>query len=291
MSEFTDDELAGLSEEERKAIEEENVPGDEPAGDEPADEEPGEETPAGEEMSADGDAPAGEETGSVEGPEGEPDRPAASTTQPPLPFVQFLDVKADADLQAKLEELNKQLEEGDIDLVEYTRLRDPIILQQVEARLAEKFNQQSAEQLWKYEQRIFFGQNRQYREDPAMNGALQAVFKSLDTQENAHKTGLELLNEAKDLVEASLAKRYGAVGKQESNPAPEKSEAQPPKDKKPAIEKAELPRTLANVPPADTNDTGRNEFSHLDKLTGVEYEKAVARLTPDQQARDLAMEG
>jgi hypothetical protein len=51
-----------------------------------------------------------------------------------------------------------------------------------------------------------------------------------------------------------------------------------------------IPPTLGGLPaaaPATGGDGG--EFAHLDKLSGIEYERAIARMTPDQRDRWSSM--
>jgi hypothetical protein len=107
------------------------------------------------------------------------------------------------------------------------------------------------------------------------------VFKQLDTEENAGKTGYELLLEAKELCQ----KRFRDMT--EGGSAPKLREDPTPKPKAPARESVQLPKTLADSIPADENPTNQDEFAHLDKMEGLEYEMALARLTPDQERRYL----
>jgi len=46
-----------------------------------------------------------------------------------------------------------------------------------------------------------------------------------------------------------------------------------------------LPKNLGDVPAAGSTDAGTDEFAHIDKLTGDDYEEAVASLNPKQYAR------
>jgi|GEM_PF-2710255 len=278
--EFTEAELALMTEEERNAVLESGHEDRKAVSDQ-------EEVDDGEKEEGRGEkeAEGREEVG------GEAETPAGRQSHGA--FVPFLQMGGGEDeIQAKLDELDKQLYEGDIDIIQYTKERDPLIQQRTESRMAAKFNEQSAEQLWKYEQNLFFSSNPEYRDDPVLNGALQRVFRSLDTQENAGKTGLELLTEAHRQVEASLAARYGGSGIKSPGAEQQKQEAQQqkqslPKHDKSARDRVVLPRTLSDVPVAEANDTGQSEFEHLDNLSGIEFEKALSRLTPDQQDRYL----
>jgi hypothetical protein len=48
---------------------------------------------------------------------------------------------------------------------------------------------------------------------------------------------------------------------------------------------SKIPPSLAKVPPAADPVIGADEFSHLNGLKGVDYERALARMTPDQLER------
>jgi len=68
--------------------------------------------------------------------------------------------------------------------------------------------------------------------------------------------------------------------------APAAAPTAPPVRKPAAADRSALPPTLAGVPAAADASVG-NEFAHLDGLEGTALEKALARMTPDQQERYL----
>ena len=68
--------------------------------------------------------------------------------------------------------------------------------------------------------------------------------------------------------------------------APAAAPAAPSARKPAAADRSALPPTLAGVPAAADASVG-NEFAHLDGLEGTALEKALARMTPDQQERYL----
>lgn len=291
MGEFTAEELAGLSEEERQAI----LQGEEAeegngVDNEDTDADHGEQAPVDTPGEAEGSEDPATPGETPEGDNKEKEQQVADSApksedgqirQPP-PFVPTYQVDAEQwdGIQRKLAELDQQLEEGDIDIVEYTRQRDPLIRQQTQIELAQQFNAQQAEQLWKHEQSMFFSQNQEYRTDPVLNGALRSVFKQLDTEENAGKSGYELLLEAKQLVETRIG---GAAAR----PQGETKSESLPRNRAPARGSTQLPKTLVNTIPADVNSTNQDEFAHLDMLEGLDYERALAKLTPDQERRYL----
>lgn len=68
--------------------------------------------------------------------------------------------------------------------------------------------------------------------------------------------------------------------------APAAAPTAPPVRKPAAADRSALPPTLAGVPAAADASVG-SEFAHLDGLEGTALEKALARMTPDQQERYL----
>ena len=221
-------------------------------------------------------APAGEDD-KAKTPGAEP--AAAPTERAPFVPIFKSDAKID-EINTQLADLDKKLTEGELDIVEYNNKRDALIEARTEARMTAKFNAQSAEQLWQHEQRIFFEENAPYRSDPVLNGALANVFRQLEGQEeNRAKSGLQLLNEAKAEVEKRLS-AFGGKGAETGKEGADKSTRS-------ALDKAEIPKTLGSIPAADASETGQDEFAYLDKLEGIEYEKALSKLTKDQEQRYL----
>ena len=89
------------------------------------------------------------------------------------------------------------------------------------------------------------------------------------------------------LAEATeyLLRRHGKTPVPAPAPAPAVATAKPARQPKP-VDRSTFPPTLANVPTAaDASIT--SEFAHLDGLEGSSLERALARLTPDQQERYL----
>lgn len=84
------------------------------------------------------------------------------------------------------------------------------------------------------------------------------------------------LQEAQDY----MLRRHGKA------PAAAPAAAQSTARKPAPPDRSQFPPTLANVPAA-ADATIVNEFAHLEKLEGSALERALARLTPDQQERYL----
>lgn len=89
-------------------------------------------------------------------------------------------------------------------------------------------------------------------------------------------------------AQALMLRRFGKASAPAAAPgaAPAAAPAAPPVRKPAAADRSALPPTLAGVPAAADASVG-SEFAHLDGLEGTALEKALARMTPDQQERYL----
>lgn len=184
-----------------------------------------------------------------------------------------------AELAAQKMELRRQMNEGDIDLDAYEELKDAIVQQEmglreqkIKADISAEQNEQSSKARWEWDQERFFeaDANAIYK-DKYLLAAFDAAVRDLGGDEaNASRKGDWFLKEADKLVRA----RFNA-------PAP----ATPKHDgRKPDL--SMVPKTLAHLPAADIPQTGDvGEFDHIDRLNGLEYEKAVARLSEAERER------
>ncbi|NTV43687.1 MAG: hypothetical protein HGA63_10355 [Syntrophobacteraceae bacterium] len=276
---FTPEEWATLTEEERKAHEED-------------DEEDGTALNDGDKGQVGDDEPKKPEEAKGDEGDTEEEQPQEQSQEdkeqkpaPPVPphFAPVLPVNAElVEIQEKLKAIDEAFNQGDLDQIEYQNQREPLLQQKFEISMAQRINEETAKQLWKYEQGLFFKDNPEYRENEFLNAALQRAFHKIDTAENAGKTGLELLNEAKKMVAEQIAAITGqkAQGQHGQDPG---DQAKPKK----ALEGTNLPKTLGGLPASGANETSKDEFSFLDGLEGVELEMAVAKLTPEQERRYL----
>jgi len=99
--------------------------------------------------------------------------------------------------------------------------------------------------------------------------------------ESTGKTGLQVLMAAKASVDKQLQAFTGGAGGQEPKKN-DKTSAPKPKATMPDI------KTLAGVPSAAPADVGKGRFAHLDNLTGLELEAAIARLSETDRVAYLA---
>lgn len=193
-------------------------------------------------------------------------------------FVDDFD-KRMADIKTAKAELREQLNNGDIDLDQYEAKKDEVAAEETELRIKQAAAENAAKQnahidaeRWKWEQEQFFGdkKNAMYQDKIVMAALNAAVIDLANDPKNANQKGNFFLNEADKIVR----ERFGAAvntGKQNRRP-----------------DLSKIPKTLSNLPAADTEQEGSSEFAHLEKLSGMDLERAVAKLNPEQVQRYIA---
>ncbi len=87
----------------------------------------------------------------------------------------------------------------------------------------------------------------------------------------------ELLQQARD-----NAAKIVVIPQKAASPA-----AQPPAAAKQPRKQPEIPPNMGSVPAITQNESPSNEFAHLEKLSGLEYEDALASMSEDKRARYL----
>lgn len=281
MSKYSDDELMGLSEDERAAVMdgeeldedlEDDLSLEDAEDDPPEPEEPAEEV---------------DETPEV--------KPAEPAIEPPEPFVPKLSGETPPEIQLQLATLDKQFEEGEISLGEYNTQRDAIKEQLYDARMEaqrqalieeqRRQQQQSAEREWVETQQRFFADsdNSRFRDNGVLLNLMDTEVRRLAKDPQVIEklnvgtmTGMDVLNQAKTNI-------LDAIGAASGTPAVKAAQ-------KPAAARPNVV-TLSEAPPAANNSTGDGPFAHLDTLSGAKLEAALARLTPEQADAYLSGRG
>lgn len=160
---------------------------------------------------------------------------------------------------------------------------------QTKAEMAAEMTEQAAAQNWKRTVDKFIRQVAKddgvdYREDKEKAVDFDNLVKTLaNNPANSEKPMRWFLEQAHKAIKAM----HSIEGKK----APADKGADDGKPKKPAPRKApvdKLPATLANVPGGDGPGDVGDEFADIDQLDGVEYEMALAKMTPAQRERYMA---
>jgi len=302
---LSDDELAALEEDDDEGNEDANQGGDDEletdddadtdGGEAETDEdESGEDDTSGTDESGEGDAQVdgeaqGEDSSGSEddadktgAKEGEEDKAApddttagADTSGVDSPVTASDVFKADA---AALEQ---KLDDGEIEYEEYEREKELLKEELHRGWSREEFQRQQLEQQWKAEQEEFFQGNDYLRGNPIVYDAFaKEVNRLLNDKAWANKPGEEVLTEAKKAIDSAFG-----TGKETAEP--EKAQKGKKTPGKKSVDKAkkaganrQSPKTLKDVPAADHNSDGA--FDYLDDLEGAAFEKAIAKLTPEE---------
>ena len=278
MSKLTEEELALLTEEERDGyLDDEDD--DEGEGEEGNDDPQDDPTLAVDDPAAAAQAAANDQEGYDQGDGAETKE--EFTTQPKPLF----NTEIPADIQAQRTEidekedaLDKQFDEGDITFSEHKKAlreinqqRNALDRAELKAELAAEAYQTQIDNSWQASQTAFFASH------PELNTANEVQMTALD-----HLVRQE--------TKATLDKG-GSIGVPELERAYTKYkqafniEAAAPKQAKAPSAKNEgvIPPNLGKLPAATANDTDDGKFAHLDRLEGVAFEDALAKLSDAQR--------
>ena len=181
------------------------------------------------------------------------------------------------DLNAELATIKQKFDDGDISIDEYIDERDRISRAIVKAELKAEIASDEVAKSWERSQSDFLKQNGYLRENDIVYDAFaMQVNKILQTPKSRSMTDEEVLTTAKQKVDAAFGR------------APEphkKSESPVKKAKSEAADTSRVPQSLRGIPVAEPHDVDGSKFAYLDKLSGVEFEAAIAKLSSDDAAR------
>ncbi len=291
--EFTDEEMAQLSDEERAAIQDDDdedvtdvLEGDDNPdedalnaddSDDDSDDEDVkvEKTEAEEEKAADKDEKKAD-LSAFEENDDDDDTPQFIPNMR-VDAIDGYDEKMSA-IQKQRDELVSKVDEGEIELSEYVKQDRVLADQEVDLKMSKtmadnqlKQNAHQQAQKWEWEQEQFFAQdaNQIYAEDTMLGAAFNAKVMELakaEAEKGSNKSGTWFLKEADKAIRA----RFNMNGDATQNTNKEV------KPRKPDLKG--IPKTLANLPQVENDNGSAGEFDYLDKLSGDAQERELARL-------------
>lgn len=200
------------------------------------------------------------------------------------------------DLATRESELKRAFRAGEIEFDDFEAKRDELLreregltIARTKAEIASEMTAQTAEQQWRSTVDSFLNAQAKvmdYRANAEAMGDLDAFVKMLAAKDaNAHQPMEWFLAEAHKRVMAL----HG--GNAAPAPAPAPAAASSPAEAKVRASAARkpdptaAPATLAQVPGADGPGDVGGEFGDVLSLDGMEYESAIARMTPAQRER------
>lgn len=281
-----DDDLSGLTEDERALLAE--VDDSDASDDLPPDDDGEDDAGSSGNVATRSDEESARDTG------GQDDEPAPKEQIRPL-----YEVDADVDaIEGKLKELaqakrdaRRKYEEGELSEDEYDAELDRIDTERdranadrIRAQVSQEMTQQQLRDAYKGTVEGFLKDIKaagfDYR-DPKNAEAmkqLDATVKALASQ--PHEQNPEGWRQVFDDAHTLVAKRL-KIQIEAAKPAGKK--ADPGKDRHPDL--SQVPPTIGRGPAAGATTVEGDEFAHISSMSGIEAEKAVARLTPEQRAR------
>lgn len=263
----------GLSEEEIAAM----------AEPEEQDELDGEGEGEGEEVEAaaeaDADKPEEQQGQEAVEPEAAVDAKPEQRSEPEQPQISDPATLALDKLNSELADIKSKFDSGDLSIDEYIDAKSAIDRQLVKAELKAELAHEAATKTWERSQKEFLGQHAYLRENDVVFGAFaMQVNKLLADPATASLSDADLLEKAKSRVDAAFGRHPAEPSKKDESPIR--------KAKKEAADTSKAPRTLQGVPAAaQADDVDGGRFAYLDRLSGMELEAAVARLSPEDQSR------
>lgn len=287
MSKLTEEELALLTEEEREGYladdEDDDGEGDddqgnagEGAGGEEGNGDEGDDDPT---LAVDDPATAPPAANPQDGGDAEPQEQIMAQPKPLFNADLPADIEAQRTaLDEKEAAIDQQYDEGDILFTEHkqalrdiNKQRNALDRAELKAELAAEAYQTQIDNSWQASQEAFFSAHPEFKID---NEAKWAAFDQL------------VKNETKSVLD-----KGGAVGVPELERAYAKYKqafnieaAAPKQAKAPAAKKENVvPPNLGTLPAATANDTDDGKFAHLDRLEGVAFEDALAKLSDAQR--------
>jgi hypothetical protein len=294
MSTLDPDALANLTEEERAAIQAEDAETDQPAATDAAQAaaEGADDADEGEDRDEDDDTDGGDAESVERAAAGS--LPAAPAPAPTPRYEAQLPADYDGQVKALAEresELKRAFRNGELEFDEFESRRDELLreregltIARTKAEIAQEMTAQSAEQQWRSTVERFLDTSAaalDYRKDSEAMADLDGFVKMLAGREAHARQPMEwFLGEAHKRV---LALRGAApVATAAPTPAVDRK-AEAAAARKPRMDT--VPATLAQVPGGDGPGDIGGEFADVLSLDGMEYETAIARMSPAQREK------
>lgn len=319
-----DEALAQLTDEERAAVADDELTDDqraaleEIANDGEDDDGEGSDDSEDDDAGGEGDDDSGEEgmaAGADDGGEGEDDDDQAEASDGEdddddfTPTYKF-ELPEDFDAQVKAiddaeADAAAKFKAGDLDadafIAENRRLaeeRRKLDAMRTKAEIAEGMTSQTIEQQWTRKVLKFMSKPQDgidYKADAAARGDFDAAIKVLGNNPacneksfdwflaRAHKMTMALRDQAPPKGKNQPPKTEAGDKGGKDKPA---DKSKKPSPRKPKVDN--LPPNLANVPGGDGPGDVQDEFADIDSLDGIDFERALAKMTPAQRERYLA---
>lgn len=213
-------------------------------------------------------------------------------------FVAQAPEDAAAQLQAiaeKKESLFNQFDDGDITAAEYQKGLDEVNKEERKieraidrAELAKEIDEQKQKNSWTEACDAFLADNPRYNPEAnhanyvALDAEVRRVAASPEFKDRKDSlAGHDILKKAHENIMEGLNKEFGV------KPQGKAAETQNPA----ATKKPGNPPSLHSLPAAQVEDVTDGKFGYLDRLSGVELEKALSKMSPDEMSAYMKQAG
>jgi colicin import membrane protein len=249
---------------------------------------------------AEADAKAAAEGKAAAGEDEDEDDDAPLTARMPRYKVEPVEKYAEKStaLDAEYAEAFKSFKAGDMELDalhakqrEIESKRSDLREAKLKAEMATSFNDQMGVAEWQNDVAAFFDKVKKSEgidyNKPSLNAAVDYQLKALAADEaNKDKSPQWFLRTAHKLVKADLGIVAKPAADDKGDDKGKPADKTKPAGRKPALA---MVKTLSGLPNAGDDDAagGDSEFTALDKLSGLEFEDALARMPQAKQDRYL----
>lgn len=196
-----------------------------------------------------------------------------------------------AAINAEASRLATQFRDGEIDFDDYTAAvnevnahRDALTATKIKAEIAAEMQAQDSQQRWRWTVEQFIARTAadekiDYRADAAKLKDFDLFVKALASDDaNASRPAEWFLAEAHKRVKALHGVATTALSADTRQQT-----TKPPTSRKPDLKA--VPKTLAHVPGSDGSGDVESEFADVYRLDGLEFETAIARMSPAQREK------
>lgn len=199
-------------------------------------------------------------------------------------------------LETRKDEAFQKLMDGEVDAAEYKKVEKQVDAELQKLHIAAvtdsvtaTLTQAQVAQSWDREVKTLIkaaaADGLDYKGDDALRAefdGLVRVFGSEATNKGMSDVGLKASKWALEQAHTMMKLRHGKTTTAAAPPPP------PAKGKRESADLSKIPPNLGKVPIAADATGSSNEFAHLDSLKGADHERALARMTPEQQDRYLS---
>lgn len=202
-------------------------------------------------------------------PETQVEQPQEKETQPETQPQDEFKQKFEA-IDKEVLQLAEKFQDGEMDFPEYNQKLNELnnqklnlVTEQQAANYERQFIEQQEKQKWQSAREDFFQKNEIYK-DQFTRDVLDSSIQKLLADPNYSSSSYEqVLSDAHTLIQ----KHFNIPSKK-----PEGSQSKP-----------DIPSGIGNMPAAIPNSTGEGKFDNILALKGEDLEKAVEKMTPEQE--------